>query len=547
MYHRPRSNPHATGSTCASGNRDPYTAGVSGYSQRPQRQLPADERHRPRRTYRNENFIQTRLRKRLDTDWNRRPPFTGSFDGNEYTIKGLWIDSPGTDFVGLFGYISRGTIKNLSIKVATEGITGQNYVGALAGYTFYADISDCSATGGKVTGNYYIGGLVGRQSGSLTGSYASVGVEGYDYTGGLTGQQNGTINGCFATGGVKATVDDASVGGLVGYQPGDGQLSNSYATGKVEATANGQRAGGLVGAQKGTITTCYATGKVEATGNNPIAGGLVGENDNGTINSSYFDKETTGMTDGVGEGGQSGVIALSTEQMIVASSYANWTISAPGSGSEAQPWVIGDRTYPYLYWQTSGIVYVPPITPPVPPKPKPEPEPQLHTVTVPTVEGATTYPAAGEYLVQKGTTMTLLLFLPADYDQSDVKVVANGDTIHSEESKLNALAYTFLIPVTADTELEVTGVEKNNPTGITENAKAEDVKVWTSPGCIHVSSKIGGSKQEAVGSKQHGVRIYTMMGRLVFHSQLSTVDCQLPSGAYIVVVGEKVVKAWVNN
>ncbi len=181
-----------------------------------------------------------------------------------------------------------------------------------------------------------------------------------------------------------------------------------------------------------------------------------------------------------------------------------------------------------------------PPTPPTPPNPPPKPAPVLHTITVPPVEGITTYPGSGTHLVEKGTDMTLLVFLPDDYDQSDVKLLANGDTIYSEESKLNALAYTFLIPVTTDTEIEVVGVERNNSVNTTPQPPEGGAKVWTSPGCIHVS-------QEAVSNKQHGVRIYTMMGRLVFHSQLSTVNCQLPSGAYIVVVGDQVVKVMVSD
>ncbi len=179
---------------------------------------------------------------------------------------------------------------------------------------------------------------------------------------------------------------------------------------------------------------------------------------------------------------------------------------------------------------------------PNPPPPPTPPASVYHNVTIPAVEDATTYPDAGEHQVEKGSTMTLLVFLPDDYDQSDVKLLANGDTIHSEESRLTALAYTFLIPVTTDTDIKVIGVEKNNPVNTTPQPPEGGAKVWTSPGYIHVSSK-----QEAVSSKQHGVRIYTMMGRLVFHSQLSTVNCQLPSGTYIVVVGDMVVKVMVSD
>jgi len=194
----------------------------------------------------------------------------------------------------------------------------------------------------------------------------------------------------------------------------------------------------------------------------------------------------------------------------------------------------GESSYTFSFTQSPYTNTIT-ITDSDEPGPGSNPGPVLHSVTIPPVDGATTYPGAGTHLVEKGTTMTLLVSLPDDYDQSDVRLVANGDTIFSEESKLRALAYTFLIPVTADTEIEVVGVKKNNSVNTTPQPPEGGAKVWTSPGCIHVS-------QEAVSNKQHGVRIYTMMGSLVFHSQLSTVNCQLPSGLYLVVVGNETFK-----
>ena len=42
---------------------------------------------------------------------NESSPFTGTFDGNHKTIKGLFINRPSTSYVGLFGFISGATIK----------------------------------------------------------------------------------------------------------------------------------------------------------------------------------------------------------------------------------------------------------------------------------------------------------------------------------------------------------------------------------------------------------------------------------------------------
>ncbi len=58
--------------------------------------------------------------------------YRGNFDGQGHVISGLTIDRPGTNFVGLFGYIGGGSTVT---DVGLEGgaITGHTAVGALAG------------------------------------------------------------------------------------------------------------------------------------------------------------------------------------------------------------------------------------------------------------------------------------------------------------------------------------------------------------------------------------------------------------------------------
>ena len=48
---------------------------------------------------------------------NETIPFTGIFDGNGHTIKGMQIRGIKTKYAGLFGYVN-GTIKNLIISEA---------------------------------------------------------------------------------------------------------------------------------------------------------------------------------------------------------------------------------------------------------------------------------------------------------------------------------------------------------------------------------------------------------------------------------------------
>ena len=166
--------------------------------------------------------------------------FTGSFDGAGHVIGNLRIDRGGESFVGLFGRVDGGSIVSLGLE----------------------DL--------EVTGDWYVGGLVGRnQGGTVTASYATGSVMGNENVGGLMGRnQGGTVTTSYATGSVMGNWE---VGGLVG-QHDNGTVTASYATGSVTGV---ERVGGLVGwvRDSSTVTASYATGSV--TGDTAV-GGLVG-------------------------------------------------------------------------------------------------------------------------------------------------------------------------------------------------------------------------------------------------------------------------------
>jgi type II secretion system protein G len=227
-------------------------------------------------------------------DWvpigDEASPFTGTFDGNNYVISNLTINRD-ADYQGLFGYTDGGKIENLGLE--NVDVTGNWYTGGLVGWN-NGTIKNCYATG-SVEGNNCTGGLVGCNVGSITNSYATGSVNGNNCcTGGLVGYNNGTITDCYATGSVTG---DSYTGGLVGSNYG-GTLTDCYATGSVTGDFD---TGGLVGFNDGiitdcyaTITNCYATGSV--TGGSST-GGLVGENFDGTLTNCYATGEVTGGSD----------------------------------------------------------------------------------------------------------------------------------------------------------------------------------------------------------------------------------------------------------
>ncbi len=141
-------------------------------------------------------------------------PFTGTFDGNNHIITGLFIDRPSTGYVGLFSLLDdTAIISNLGLK--DVNITGDFLVGAFAGGS-YGSISNSFATGNVTGTSNNVGGLVGASMGQISNSYAICNVDGTGTVGGLVGYNNGgSIIYCYSVGIV--TVDEGSdLGGLTG-------------------------------------------------------------------------------------------------------------------------------------------------------------------------------------------------------------------------------------------------------------------------------------------------------------------------------------------
>ena len=294
-------------------------------------------------------------------------PFTGTFDGQGYEIRDLYINRPDEYFVGLFGYIyDAGIIKDIGVLNVT--VTGCGSVGGLAGGNL-GTVSN-SYSSGSVNGNLYVGGLVGVNYLTVSNSYSTGSVDGFSWVGGLVGWNSGTIDNCCSTGSV--TAGSNTVGGLAGENDLDGIVTNSYSTSNV--AGSGDSTGGLVGWNRGTLNSSYATGNVTgeadvgglvgynlgnvsnsySTGNVTgvtYTGGLVGENDEGTVSNSFWDTQTSGQATSAGGTGKN-----TTEmQDITTFSGATWnitTVSGIGERNITYIWnIVNNVTYPFLSWQ----------------------------------------------------------------------------------------------------------------------------------------------------------------------------------------------------
>ena len=73
--------------------------------------------------------------------------FTGVFDGNNKTISNAVIYQPYINYVGLFGFVFGGQIRNLGVE--NVNVTGYYYVGGLVGFNYMTTLTSCYATGSE--------------------------------------------------------------------------------------------------------------------------------------------------------------------------------------------------------------------------------------------------------------------------------------------------------------------------------------------------------------------------------------------------------------
>ena len=166
--------------------------------------------------------------------------FSGLFDGQGHTIRGLTISDASYSNSGLFGTVS-GTVKNLNVSGT---ISGAKTAGGIVSVINGGTLDRCSFSG-SVAGENDVGGLVGYvMNGTVRNAYSTAKVTN-------TNTSTSAENGC---------------GGLVGDLYGSGasaSIISSYATGEVMKTSTADGSGGLVGythtywGGSTAITNCY--------------------------------------------------------------------------------------------------------------------------------------------------------------------------------------------------------------------------------------------------------------------------------------------------
>ena len=198
-----------------------------------------------------ESRIKARLMNDITVDENTQwtpigtetNPFTGKFDGCNFTITGLTCTNTSKNYVGLVGYANGATIQDVTVK--GSNFNGNNYIGAVCGFivgstVFGGTITGCTNSGSTVKGwrnsgssgdpGRNIGGIVGRAKYATVQRCVNTGdVTGINYLGGIVGYtEYATVQDCGNTGEVRPTGEGIFYGGIAGYVIGTSYIYNCY-------------------------------------------------------------------------------------------------------------------------------------------------------------------------------------------------------------------------------------------------------------------------------------------------------------------------------
>ncbi len=118
--------------------------------------------------------------------------YAGHFDGQGYTINGLYMNDANLSYGGLFGYTGTEAVIE-RVGIDDSYFEGSRYVGGICGYNG-GKINNCYSFYNVTKGSSYVGGIAGYNNGTVTNCY-SVGIvqSSNNYAGGIAGSSNGTI------------------------------------------------------------------------------------------------------------------------------------------------------------------------------------------------------------------------------------------------------------------------------------------------------------------------------------------------------------------
>ena len=289
------------------------------------------------------------------TEWEpigaRWSSYTGTFDGQGYTISGLYFNNPTSYYVGLFGCIgANGKISNVGVldsyfqfSALGGGVCGVNY----------GTVRDCKNTG-SVRGISTIGGVCGlnEKGGIIENSFNEGTVSGTGdnarQVGGVSGYNNGTIKSCYNTASVSGK---ESVGGVCGFNSA-GTTTNCFNKGTVSGK---ESVGGVCGNGCGVATTnCFNEGTVSGQSH---VGGVCGYDYyyDGALTNCYYLSDTA--TGGINGKDVSGKAEGKSIEQFKSGEVAYLLNGSTSEGELAWYQKLGTDAYPVLTATKGNTVY----------------------------------------------------------------------------------------------------------------------------------------------------------------------------------------------
>ncbi len=193
--------------------------------------------------------------------------FSGSFNGNNYTIT---IGNVNSTYNGLFGFVissNSNTIQNVNLvyKNSISISTNNNYIGGFIGFMENFILTNCNVRfeNNVTIDGFYSGGFCGGNLGTINNcNFVILGTTSINgnQIGGFIGTNFGSTNNCVAIFGPTTTISSTQtsnrIGGLCGNIGKNSVIYNSHCIFGDTTIISGSTSGGIIGYNNGSLEYC---------------------------------------------------------------------------------------------------------------------------------------------------------------------------------------------------------------------------------------------------------------------------------------------------
>jgi len=282
--------------------------------------------------------------------------FTGTYDGQNFAIDGLYTELPDDTAIGLFATTRGASLRNMNLTNAW--MHGYGEVAAIVGRAWNSAVDNCSAQGTFIAEYYESAGIIGEALGTMVITNCSAQLDlsqAYYMASGISGYlgQGGRISDCVSSGTVRST-SNWPTGGIVCQLEGATVVERCASSATVEGP---HRVGGIVGnAWSGAlISDCAFTGSVSG---GTAVGGILGESTGALVRNCYAAAPVAGTS---GIGGILGLNSTVTTVGPVISSYYNSEIAGVADNAFGLPKTTAElqNTATFISWDFANVWFEP--------------------------------------------------------------------------------------------------------------------------------------------------------------------------------------------